>query len=238
MPLRDHFRPPLDLAHSWGELHGYWPAIICQQLFQRLPPGYQAAPGIHLGGTSFEVDVAAMHPGRTPPPAAGGTVTLTAPAPTRTVEADLPDPDEFEVRVYDARRSRRLVAALELVSPSNKDRPKSRRDFVLKCAGLLADGVSVSVVDVVTDKNFNLYAELLDEVGGTDPALGDDPPAMSAVTLRARDGKRRRPLDTWYHPLTLGDRLPGLPLWLAEDVHVMLDLEASYEETCRLLHIT
>ncbi len=202
MPLRDHFRPPLDLHHSWGELHGYWPAIICQHLFRKLPPGYIAAPG-----------------------------------PTLTVEAALPDPDEFEVRVYDARRGRRLVAAVELVSPSNKDRPKSRRDFVLKCAGLLADGVSVSVVDVVTDKFFNLYAELMAEVGGCDPALPHDPPPTYAVTLRARDGERRPLLDTWYHPLAVGDRLPELPLWLADDVHVTLDLEASYEETCRYLHI-
>jgi hypothetical protein len=25
MPLRDHFRPPLDDVHSWDELHGGWP---------------------------------------------------------------------------------------------------------------------------------------------------------------------------------------------------------------------
>ena len=234
MPLRDHFRPPLDLTHPWGELHGGWPMVIVQQLFGKLPPGYTAAPSTHLGGTSFEVDVAAMHPGRTPPPA-GGTATATAPAPTRTVEADLPDPDEFEVRVYAS--GRRLVAAVELVSPSNKDRPKSRREFVAKCAGLLADGVSVSVVDVVTDKGFSLYADLLAEIGGADPALGADPPPTYAVALRSRDGDRRPLLDAWYHPLAVGGRLPELPLWLAEDAAVMLDLEASYEETCRYLHI-
>ena len=32
MPLRDHFRPPLDNAHSWEELHGQWPAVIVQHL--------------------------------------------------------------------------------------------------------------------------------------------------------------------------------------------------------------
>jgi hypothetical protein len=209
---------------------------MSQQLFHRLPPGYTAAPGIHLGRGGFEVDVATTHSGRTPPP--GGGAGLPAPHPTLTVEAEFLDPDEYEVRVYDARRGRRLVAAVELVSPSNKDRPQTRREFVRKCAGLLADGVSVSVVDVVTDKLFNLYAELLDEVKASDPTLGDGPPATYAVSLRARDGERRRPLDTWYHPLALGGRLPELPLWLADDLPVMLDLEASYEETCRYLHIT
>ncbi len=28
MPLRDHFRSPLDDKHSWDELHGMWPAMI------------------------------------------------------------------------------------------------------------------------------------------------------------------------------------------------------------------
>lgn len=239
MPLRDHFRPPLDLHHSWSELHGLWPGVMVQQLFHRLPAGYIAAPGIHSGGASFEVDVAAMRPDATPPAAGGGTATLLAPSPTLTVETAFLDPDEFEVRVYDARRRRQLVAAVELVSPSNKDRPGSRRKFVTKCAGLLADRVSVSVVDVVTDKSFNLYAELLEEVRAADPALGTDPPATYAVTLRYRDWKPQRPLlDTWYHPLPPGGRLPELPLWLDDGLSVPLDLEASYEETCKYLHIT
>lgn len=56
MPLRDHFRPPLDLKHSWDELHGGWPMVIVQYLYPRLPQGYVAAPGVHLGAT-FEIDV-------------------------------------------------------------------------------------------------------------------------------------------------------------------------------------
>ncbi|MBW3543052.1 MAG: hypothetical protein KY476_22565 [Planctomycetes bacterium] len=28
MPLRDHFRSPLDDVHSWDELHGGWPMMI------------------------------------------------------------------------------------------------------------------------------------------------------------------------------------------------------------------
>jgi hypothetical protein len=31
--------------------------------------------------------------------------------------------------------------------------------------------------------------------------------------------------------------LPPLPIWLDVDLRLMLELEASYEETCRLLHI-
>jgi hypothetical protein len=44
-------------------------------------------------------------------------------------------------------------------------------------------------------------------------------------------------LEAWHHPLQLGQPLPALPLWLAEDFAVPLELEASYEQTCRDLRI-
>jgi hypothetical protein len=37
--------------------------------------------------------------------------------------------------------------------------------------------------------------------------------------------------------LQLGRPLPTLPLWLAEKCAVPVELEASYEETCRVLRI-
>jgi hypothetical protein len=37
--------------------------------------------------------------------------------------------------------------------------------------------------------------------------------------------------------LALGHPLPTLPLWLADDLPVPVELEASYEETCRVLRI-
>jgi hypothetical protein len=108
--------------------------------------------------------------------------TVWAPAaPTLTVETELADQDEYEVRVYDARHGRRLVAAVELISPANKDRPESRAQFVAKCAAMLRRHVSVVLVDLVTSRTTNLYAELLNLIGEQDPALGDDPPATYAT---------------------------------------------------------
>ena len=206
MPLRDHFRPPVENEHSWDELHGMWPAVIVQQLFPQLPEGYIAAPRVHLG-TAFEIVVSTSE-------------------------------DEYEVRVYDARHGRRLVAAIEIVSPSNKDRPESRRAFVAKIAALLQRDVSVSVVDAVTIRQFNLYADLLELIGRSDPILGAEPPALYAVTVRGRKRGGKTPLlDTWFYPMALGQSLPTLPIWLDVDLGVFLDLETSYEETCRLLRI-
>lgn len=244
MPLRDHFRPPVETKHSWDALHAMWPAVIVQQLFPILPEGFVAAPGVHLG-MSFEIDVS-THRQDEPAPLDNATngdggvavATWAPPQPTVTLECELPDQDEYEVRIYDARYRRRLVAAIEIVSPSNKDRPESRRAFVAKVAALLQRDVCVSLVDLVTIRHFNLYADLLDLIDRTDPKLGSEPPALYAITVRGRKRIRKRPLlDAWFYPMSFGQALPTLPIWLDVDLGVSLNLETSYEETCRLLHI-
>jgi hypothetical protein len=208
MPLRDHFRPPLDDERSWEELHGGWPMMIVASLATKLPPEFAAAPCVRLR-------------------------TL----PETGAAADLPDQDAYEVRVYDTQRNRRLVATVEIVSPTNKDRPEHRRVFAAKCAELLRQHVSVAIVDVVTARSFNLYGELLELIGQPDPFLAPEPPPLYAVACRGRREDEQWHLETWAHTLTLGRPLPTLPLWLADDFAVPLELEPSYEETCRLLRI-
>jgi hypothetical protein len=242
MPLRDHFRSPLDDVHSWDELHGMWPAMIVRKLIEVLPEPYFAAPGVHLG-TLYEVDVGTY---RDPPAESNGpdggeggvaVATYAPPKPTLTLEPRLPNQDVYEVRIYNSRRNRRLVAAIEIVSPSNKDRPETRGTFVAKVAALLKHDICVSIVDVVSTSDFNLYAELMRFLESADPALGDEAPPMYAATLRMRYEDRRRMMDNWYHPLALGQPLPTLPIWLKETWAIALDLESSYEETCRILRI-
>jgi hypothetical protein len=60
---------------------------------------------------------------------------------------------------------------------------------------------------------------------------------MYAVTLRMRHEGQRRLMDNWYHELVIGRSLPTLPVWLTEAIAVSLELESSYEETCRTLRI-
>jgi hypothetical protein len=142
----------------------------------------------------------------------------------------------YEVLIFDLQRERRLVAAVEIASPANKDRPESRRLFAAKCFNLLRQDVSVSIVDLVTIRQFNLYEELLALLGQSDPAP-DQLASTYAVTCRKRPGLWRAKVDSWFRPLAIGERLPCLPVWLSETEHVSLDLEASYEETCRVLRI-
>jgi hypothetical protein len=221
MPLRDHFHSPLTDRRSWDGLHGAWPTIIVIGLNRNLPQRYVAEPQIHLG--SIEVDVA--------------TAIWSPPRPTLAVPTDLPSMDEYEVRVYDTKSARRLVAAIEIVSPANKDRPDHRRAFVAKCAALIQNRVCVAIVDLVTTRTSDLYSDLLELLGQADPSLSNEPSPLYAVSCRwARSGDAWQ-LETWRYPLTLGYSLPTLPLWLAEDLAVPLELELSYEETCRVLRI-
>ena len=242
MPLRDHFRSPVNDSHSWDEVHGQWPGEIVRDLTTILPAGFRAAPKVHLG-SPFEVDVStydldSRDPDTNADSGDGGTATLTALSPTLTVEADLSEQDEYEVRIYDVERGRQLVAAIEIVSPSNKDRPDTREVFIGKVVSLLQQGVCVSLVDLVSVRQANLYVDLLNLLGRADPSLGTTPPQLYAVTLRARKPpKRRQLLDAWFYPMIVGQPLPTLPIWLTPDLRVMLPLETSYEETCRILGI-
>jgi hypothetical protein len=187
MPLRDHFRPPLDNMRHWEGLHGGWPMMIVASLRRRLPRRYFAEPRVH-SESSAEIKVATFEAEGGDVLAAsgsgsgsgsgngngGGTATAVwAPArPTLTVATDLPAQDVYEVLVYDEKRHSRLVAAVEIVNPANKDRPEHRRIFAAKCAGLLRERVSVVIVDVVTIRTQNLYGELLELIGQSDPVPG------------------------------------------------------------------
>jgi hypothetical protein len=242
MPLRDHFHSPVTDRHTWDSLFSGWPAMIVQQLYDLLPSGYVSAPGVHFG-KDFEIDVSAFETedaagDQKVSACNGGVAVLSPPAPTLTLEADLADQDEFEVRIYDTQQGRRLVAAIELVSPANKDRPENRRAFVAKVSALLQKDVCVSIVDLVTVRQFNLCAELLDLIDAEDPRLGATPPHLYAVTIRNRKGVGKRSLvDIWNYPMALAQPLPTLPIWLNAELRILLPLESSYEETCRLLHI-
>jgi hypothetical protein len=232
MPLRDHFRPPLSDRRDWDGFLGGWPAMITSGLNRTLPQRYVAGPRVRVSpwdrmNEAIDEDE-------------GGwvaTAIWAPPKPTLVVATDLPDVDEYEVLVHADTHRGRLVAAVEIVSPSNKDRPETRRAFVAKCAALLLEHVCIAIVDVVTTRDFNLYAELLGFIGLADPSLADGPPPIYAVACRLPRRGDAWLLETWAHPLTLGQPLPTLPLWLAENLAVPLELEPSYEETCRSLRI-
>ncbi len=242
MPLRDHFRPPLAARRPWEALHGGWPMEIVKQLNARLPLEFEAEPRVHLG-SAFEIDVSTYErdsansssPLAAPQNGSVATATWSPGEPTLLLETDVPTPSEYEVLVYDVSLERRLVAAIEIVSPGNKDRPENSRSFVYKCESLLHRDVCVAIVDLVTIRNANLYRELAELIGAAEPAAVRTP--IYAVVCRPRRSGRRWRVDAWQHELAIGEPLPTLPLWLTDKMYIPVDLEASYLETCRGLRI-
>jgi hypothetical protein len=244
MPLRDHFRPPLDKSRHWEGFYGGWPMMIAAALSKVLPRRYFAEPRVRLG-VNAEVDVGTFDedptlPWRAVDDSEGGVATAiwAPPRPAVDVVVGIPLDDEYEVQIYDSERNGRLVASIEIVSPSNKDRPASRAVFAAKCVSLLRQNVSVAIVDVVSTRQLNLYSDLLDLIGISDPTMGDGPPRLYAVETRWKQikGPSGR-FQAWLNPLAVGQPLPTLPIWLSDDVAVRLELESSYEETCRVLRI-
>jgi hypothetical protein len=143
----------------------------------------------------------------------------------------------YEVRVYDEKCHCRLVAAVEIVCPANKVHPDDRRMFVSKCVGLLQERVSIVIVDIVTTCTQNMYLELLDQIGNTDPNLEHEPTPLYVTACRLSTQTNEDMLETWVQPLHLGQPLPTVPLWLADNLAVPLELEESYEQSCAILNI-
>jgi len=241
MPLRDHFHPPISRTFAWEGFHGTWPSMLVGRVRRLLPKGYIAEPRARMG-QYFELDVGAFEHESSLPDVSnvnGGAVTTsqTIAEPTVSADIDIGDQHEYEVLIYDVEREKTLVAAVEFVSPGNKDRAEHRHALIAKCSALLQQNVSVAIVDIVTNRSGNLYAELLVELSVTDPSLGTEPPSLYAASCRTRTIKHRKRFDAWAYPVVLGKPLPELPLWYTPDQFVVLDLEGSYEDTCHLLGV-
>jgi hypothetical protein len=236
MPLLDHFHNPMMGRLPWTALHSGWATYLASNLIERWLPSPFIAVEHTYQGTEIEIDVATYEtPPPTPSSGNGGVATQartwTVPAPLATVPIEFPD--SFEVLVYADEDGWELVGAIELVSRKNKDRPGRRRSFVAKCAGLLERGVSVVILDIVTDRHFNLHNQLMDLLGVAGSVLLADDVWIyaSAYGPVKRDG--RTELDVWAEPCVVGAALPTMPLRLAEDLVVPVEFEATYQEICQ-----
>lgn len=241
MPIRDHFRPPTDARLPWSSLHSGWIGTITERLNVLMPPEYQALDTLRLGG-GLEIDIAAVESGEdeaTPDvnETDGGTAVATVPTvytpPVATGTAPFAIPEEAEVRVYSLRGTRALVGAIELVSPGNKDRADKRELFVGKCLDYLGGGVSVVIVDVVTDRHANLHNEIVRALGAPATLELPEESNLYAAAYRPVTRKGKGELDIWVSPFAIGDVLPTMPLRLIADYFVPVELEATYTEACR-----
>jgi hypothetical protein len=235
MPLLDHFHPPLLGHRHWEGFHGWWAAAIAGSLNEHLLPAEYFAEFQVTLGTRIEVDVATFtedHTPEAPPPNGAATAVQTqvyAP-PTPVAVFPAPFPDDFEVQVFSNLAGPTLVAAIELVSPGNKDRLEARRAFAAKCATYLHRGIGLIVVDIVTSRHANLHDELMALLGHDNGFAFPAPTLLYATAYRPAHREERNEIDLWREPLAVGQPLPALPLAVRGLGCLRIDLEATYQE--------
>jgi len=236
MPLLDHFRAPLAPLRHWESFHVNWAGAMADLLNERLlPEGYFAEEHAKLGAR-VEIDVATFADGASPTRPGDGTATLPArtwapPAPALVLPAAFPE--SYEVLVFQSEGGASLVAAVELVSPGNKDRSAHRLAFAIKCASYLAQGVALVVVDIVTTRQANLHNEMMRLLGHGEAALLPADPPLYAVAYRPMIRQGTEQVDVWPQLLQVGNPLPTLPLGLNAEICLPLDLEGTYAAACQ-----
>jgi len=225
MPLFDHFHPPVGYDLPWESLYSGWATHLATLLNEcGLTRDYVALEHTHVA-PYVEIDVCTIEG-----PKSKIEVGMLDGSGAFTIPAVFPD--RFEVRVFTTRDGRRLVGAIELISPGNKDRPEERRAFIAKCANYLFQGVSVVVLDIVTTRQANLHNELLGWLNAPAGQLPDEASLYAAAYRPVLRGATPQ-IDIWAQPCALGAELPTMPLRLTGDSFVSVEFEASYLETCR-----
>lgn len=228
MPLQDHFQGMLASRRSWTAFHSAWATYIAEDLNERLGAGYFAEPTAQFG---IEIGVATWQESNDPVPAHGWKPS----SPQMTLPFILAS-DVVEVLIHRNEGGPTLAAAVELVSPGNKDRPTSREAFVSKCAAYLHQGVGLVIVDIVTSRHADLHQALLERLSPeTKAAIA--PTAIYAAAYHPFTSEEQASLEVWHDRLTLGQPLPILPLWLRGGNNLPLDLEATYQRTVQKLKL-
>jgi hypothetical protein len=164
--------------------------------------------------------------------AGNGNVVVWAPPRPHTATLHFTHPDLFEVQVLSDEEGPRLVAAVELISPANKDRAGHRHAFAVKCGSYLHQSISLVMLDVVTLRRGNLHAELFDilQVGTDKSGLRDGD--LYAGAYRTLPRRKSLKLEYWTEQLALGEAMPTMPLWIQPDLCLPLNLEEAYRRAC------
>jgi len=218
VPLLDHFHPPLSTRRPWQSFHTTWASTLADTLNREiLPLGYIALEQVHAG-PAVEIVVATR---------AEQDAAAAAPL---IIPAEFPPSCTVEIVATDGARS--LVAAIELISPANKDRGAKRRLFAAKCATYLSRGIGLIIVDVVTSRQANLHNELMELLGLEERFHMPAGQGLYSVAYRPLSGGNTDRIEAWPVPLNLGQPLPTMPLSLEAEHCVRVDFEATYAEAC------
>ena len=190
-----------------------------------LPPGYMAMAE-QVTGRPIP-DIVTLYTNE-PEEESGGVAIAQAPPHARlTARLEKINYARRADRVVIRHGRGKVVAIIEIVSPGNKDSRNSIRAFVEKATDILNQGVNLFIVD--------LFPPTPRDPQGIHQAiwgeLGDEPfeqvPGKPLIVASFLGGD----LPTAYvEPIGVGDVLPSLPIFLAQDRYIPAPLEATYEQ--------
>jgi hypothetical protein len=231
MPLHDW-----SSLTGWEGVHQVWGVELLYALKPLLPPAYRAyigtTPTFAIGGP----DGARPDVGVREWPAGGPSVVPP-------IDAG-PEPDEeIAVATLSAdtallvERGGCLVAAIELVSPRNKDRAAAQAAYAAAYAGYLFRGVHLLLVDVHRrPTSFSFADQVARSLGLPQPPV----PAPFAVGYRVGGASPEggRFLAVWRRKLEVGEPLPLMRLSLSSDESVAVDLEGTYRRATEAAYLS
>ena len=234
MPMHDWTRVKAGTYHNF---HVLWLSSITNRLNAGLlPPGYFAMAEQIIGRP--ETDVVALETSsrtKQPPSGNSGTAVATAKPKAAIVMPIPPDKERYARRANQVVIHHELgevVAVIEIVSPGNKDRRRTLRSFVEKAIDLMDQGINLLIIDPFPPGRHDpqgIHKAILEE-------FNDQPfelPPGKPLTFVAYQVE---PLLTAYvEPISVGDRLPDMALFLDGEEHVYVPLEETYQTTWNVL---
>ena len=229
MPLHDWAELP-----GWEGVHLLWMTELLRDVKAKLPAGFRAyigsGPALAVGAPigRGRPDVAVRTDSQAGAAAATGASLTAGPEsaePDVEVAVATLDPDPAIL----VEREGRLVAAVELVSPRNKDRPVSRDTYLSRYIGYLLEGANLLLLDVhPRPVGFSFADRVAQELRlQGQPSL--TPPFAVSYRVGEPAASGGRLLAVWRRPLKPGEPLPSLPLPLTTSLSVPVDLDQTYQ---------
>lgn len=226
MPIHDWTKVPAGLFHHF---HQHWSVEITAALNRGLlPKGVDALVEQRSG--PCEVDVLAIEQRGRPRNGRleGGLATAERPVTRIMRRSNREFYADRANRIVIKHHLGRILAVIEIVSPGNKDSRAALRDFVDKTIGFFRAGIHVLIVDLFppTPRDpFGIHKAIWDEIVEEDFAF---PPGKDRILASYESGDEQA---AYVEPVTLGDPLPNMPLFLSNTVHVPVPLEPTYQAT-------
>jgi hypothetical protein len=218
---------------GWDSLHPVWQTELLYWLQGQLPAGYRA----YIGSIpALKIDAPA---GR--PDVGVRTWTPRGDRPNGVGTAVEPDAETVAVFEMDPQTAvhvelhGQLIAAVELVSPRNKDRPDARERSTRRFFGYIRQGVHLLVIDVLPHPyGFSFADAVAADVGFLLPPT----PVPFAVSFRVGEPVPEGTLlAVWRRPMAVGQPLPTIPLALTVHDAVPVDLDHTYREAARRVYL-